>query len=353
MIDNGILSIEKYLKDKFNYSFNGNLDEFYNKDFIEFEGNGINALFWIDDGKNRYLFKKTKEFEYNMWGELLSKEFADELGIKCAKYGLASFNDKAGFLTKSFIKGNDELIHGNELIQRAIDNNISQIITEKAENIAKENEGNVSITCSKKLNNFKDMCEIINKNQEFSEEEKKNIKYNLAVLLCFDMITMQQDRHPNNYGLLKKDDKYSFSPIFDNNCSFGLEYFDMNKRCTDYFRDSRDYQKLKNELLIKKYKGFKLSYSYSGKNSNVDCLKEMLESEDIDFISILSSMCEICNVEFLENTIKKLEEKYNIKMNDKLFFYITYLYEDNLNYIKNEINKYMKGDNYGERQSNR
>ena len=87
------------------------------------------------------------------------------------KYGLASFNDKKGFLTKFFIKENDELIYGNELIQRAIDNNISQVITEKVENIARENKGDVSITCSKKLNNFKDMCEIINK--KISEEEKK------------------------------------------------------------------------------------------------------------------------------------------------------------------------------------
>ena len=155
------------------------------------------------------------------------------------KYGLASFNDKKGFLTKFFIKENDELIYGNELIQRAIDNNISQVITEKAENIVRENIGNVSIPCSKKLNNFKDMYEIINKNKKISEEEK-NIKYNLAIILCFDMITIQQDRYPNNYGLIKKDGKYTFSPIFDNNCSFGLEHFDMNKRYTDYFRDIQD-----------------------------------------------------------------------------------------------------------------
>ena len=83
MIGNGVISIEKYLKDKFDYSFNGNLDEFYNKDFIEFEVNGVNALFWINEGNDRYLFKEIKEFEYNKWGELLSKEFADELGIGC------------------------------------------------------------------------------------------------------------------------------------------------------------------------------------------------------------------------------------------------------------------------------
>lgn len=60
MIDNGIVDIEKYLKDKFDYSFNGDLDEFYNKKNIEFEGNEANALFWIDDGIERYLLKKQK-----------------------------------------------------------------------------------------------------------------------------------------------------------------------------------------------------------------------------------------------------------------------------------------------------
>ena len=60
MIDNGIVDIEKYLKDKFDYSFNGDLDEFYNKKNIEFEGNEVNALFWIDYGIERYLLKKQK-----------------------------------------------------------------------------------------------------------------------------------------------------------------------------------------------------------------------------------------------------------------------------------------------------
>ena len=60
MIDNGIVDIEKFLKDKFDYSFNGDLDEFYNKKNIEFEGNEVNALFWIDDGIERYLLKKQK-----------------------------------------------------------------------------------------------------------------------------------------------------------------------------------------------------------------------------------------------------------------------------------------------------
>ena len=60
MIDNGIVDIEKFLKDKFDYSFNGDLDEFYNKKFIEFEGNGVNALFWIDDVLKDTCLRKQK-----------------------------------------------------------------------------------------------------------------------------------------------------------------------------------------------------------------------------------------------------------------------------------------------------
>ena len=40
-------------------------------------------------------------------------------------------------------------------------------------------------------------------------------------------------------------------------------------------------------------------------------------------------------------------------MRNDVYFYITDLYENNLNYIKSEINKYMKGDNYGENQNDR
>lgn len=120
-----------------------------------------------------------------------------------------------------------------------------------------------------------------------------------------------------------------------------------------YFRDMQDYKRLKSEDLIKKYKGFNLLYNYSGNNSNFDCLKEMLESEDVDFISILSSMCEICDVDYLEKTIKKLENKYNVTMKNDVYFYIINLYKNNLNYINSEINKYMKGDNYGENQNYR
>ena len=79
----------------------------------------------------------------------------------------------------------------------------------------------------------------------------------------------------------------------------------------------------------------------------------MLKSWEIDFISILSYMCEICDVDYLEKTIKKLEDKCCITIINDVYFYITDLYENNLNYIKSEINKYMKGDNYGENQNDR
>ena len=38
-------------------------------------------------------------------------------------------------------------------------------------------------------------------------------------------------------------------------------------------------------------------------------------------------MCEICDVDYLEKTIKKLEDKYCITIINDVYFYITDLYD--------------------------
>ena len=63
-----MININKYLKEKFNYNYTGDKQDFYNQDFIEFEGNGKDALFWLIDGNDRYLFKKIDNYEFNYLG---------------------------------------------------------------------------------------------------------------------------------------------------------------------------------------------------------------------------------------------------------------------------------------------
>ena len=53
-------------------------------------------------------------------------------------------------------------------------------------------------------------------------------------MLLFDIFTLQGDRHPNNWGLIKKGDTYRASPLFDNSTSFGLGFPFMDKVVTNF-----------------------------------------------------------------------------------------------------------------------
>ena len=123
-----MININKYLKEKFNYNYTGDKQDFYNQDFIEFEGNGKDALFWLIDGNDRYLFKKIDNYEFNIWGELLAMEFAKEVGFDCANYEFAKFEDMFGFVTKSFVNNNESLINFTEVMQRSINDKCSKTL---------------------------------------------------------------------------------------------------------------------------------------------------------------------------------------------------------------------------------
>ena len=113
----GFINIEEVLKNEYNYTFNGDLRDLYSQPFIELEGEGTNALCWIKYRGNSYLFKHFPDFKNNVWGELLSQEFAKKLGLPCAEYHAAYFRDKKGVLSKQMLKEDETLILGYEVFQ--------------------------------------------------------------------------------------------------------------------------------------------------------------------------------------------------------------------------------------------
>lgn len=349
-----MININKYLKEKFNYNYTGDKQDFYNQDFIEFEGNGKDALFWLIDGNDRYLFKKIDDYEFNIWGELLAMEFAKEVGFDCANYEFAKFEDMFGFVTKSFVNNNESLINFTEVMQRSINDKCSKKIMDKVTDIESnpKNINNRDIKVKSGLNNYLDICEIINSSDKLSREEKITIKKNLINLLCFDLITMQGDRHPDNFGLIKNNSNYKFSPIFDNSSSFGLGYPYMEWRCSEYRSDFFN-SKYYTVDELKKYYNFKLDFSYNNNKHVIDCLDSIFADDNLEILSTLAKMCDILSVDFLENTIANLEKKLNFKMNDNLRFYIINMYEHNLNYIKMKLNEKDMRNNYGESKNNR
>ena len=346
-----VFEMDKYIKEKYNYNFIGYNEDFYNNYFIERESEGINTLFWLKDNDKKFLFKRVDAFDLNKWGDLIVMELAKEVGIDCAIYRPAVFNGETGFITESFLKNNEKLINAKELMDLEIKNNFSDKITNKIKKLCSQSNSRWRPDIYMSLNNYVDMIEIIDTNIFLSDLEKERIKISLKKLLCFDLITLQSDRHPENYGIIKKDNGYEFSPLYDNDASFCLGSKNILKKIEKYIYDvprAKNYR----EDILEMYHNFNSAFSYrdndylTGKYGEKEIVinKKIRTSVD-DIISlgdyevkfILIQMCNKLSVDNLNRIINDLENKYKCKMDDNLRYYITNIYKNNLIYIKNKI----------------
>lgn len=346
-----VFEMDKYIKEKYNYNFIGYNEDFYNNYFIERESEGINTLFWLKDNDKKFLFKRVDAFDLNKWGDLIVMELAKEVGIDCAIYRPAVFNGETGFITESFLKNNEKLINAKELMDLEIKNNFSDKITNKIKKLCSQSNSRWRPDIYMSLNNYVDMIEIIDSNIFLSDLEKEKIKISLKRLLCFDLITLQSDRHPENYGIIKKDNGYEFSPLYDNDASFCLGSKNILKKIEKYIYDvprAKNYR----EDILEMYHNFNSAFSYrdndylTGKYGEKEIVinKKIRTSVD-DIISlgdyevkfILTQMCNKLSVDNLNRIINDLENKYKCKMDDNLRYYITNIYKNNLIYIKNKI----------------
>lgn len=83
---------------------------------------GTKAKAWYappDDPDARYLFKEGRPATGENWSEMVAAELCELLGVPHAVYGLAKQGDRQGVLTRHFVPGNGELVHGNELLVEA------------------------------------------------------------------------------------------------------------------------------------------------------------------------------------------------------------------------------------------
>lgn len=346
-----VFEMDKYIKEKYNYNFIGYNEDFYNNYFIERESEGINTLFWLIDNDKKFLFKRVNAFDLNKWGDLIVMELAKEVGIDCAIYRPAVFNGETGFITESFLKNNEKLINAKELMDLEIKNNFSDKITNKIKKLCSQSNSRWRPDIYMSLNNYVDMIEIIDTNIFLSDLEKERIKISLKKLLCFDLITLQSDRHPENYGIIKKDNGYEFSPLYDNDASFCLGSKNILKKIEKYIYDvprAKNYR----EDILEMYHNFNSAFSYRdndylmgkyGENKNVinkkirTSVDDIISLGDYEVKFILIQMCNKLSVDNLNRIINDLENKYKCKMDDNLRYYITNIYKNNLIYIKNKI----------------
>lgn len=361
----GALSIDKILKDKYNYIYDGNLENLYKQSFIEIEGNGVSALCWITLDEEKYLFKPFEDSPYNIWGELLSQEIARILEIPCADYRYATLGNKRGVLTKNILKKEETLILGCEIFQDFLNNYpykeskkiIEDVLFTKLYKIPKDfasfDDYNAKRYLFNYLNNLEEIWAILSLKKDLTKENREEIINELEDMLLFDMITLQTDRHPNNWGIKKTNDGHHRTKLIDNSVILGFNSLDIENKINDFQNEvmlskaTNSYDKI-NSIIYSARPNFTLSednvidYSTRLKDTSLKVLDDYLTKTSTKGIQKLEVFMSKLNIELLDEIIARIEQVNGLEMPTNLYSYIINIYEIHFNNINNIIEKHKK-----------
>ena len=366
-----LLSIENVLKDAYNYEFNGNMKELLQKDFVELEGNGVDALMWFNYEGERYLFKPLKDAKINVWGEILSSYLAEYLDIPHAEYRIASFNGQLGVVTKSIIKGKEKLVLGAELFQEfmnqypyknkkeiLIKNKLFRYLYDIPDDFLKLKAYDRKRYLFNYLNNLDCIQSIVFNFNEIERTDKTRIIEGLRKNLIFDIITMQYDRHPNNWGIIANKN-VRYSPLFDNSTSFGLNYPNMeehimefNRNMMTYYKDALirglDPEENRKDILYRAFPTLVVDTEDSIdpmkkiKKKIPEVLEHYLRISDKEDNEIAIQMISSVSSNLIEKLIRQAEAENYMEMDSTTFNYILTLFDNHLEILQSIIETYRR-----------
>lgn len=212
----------------------------------------------LDNKGNKAIFK------YEMYdkgcseacSEKLSYEIAKILEYECAHIELAlDENDEIGILNYLFVN-----LHEEEHID--------------AISYLKKNDETRSQFYT--LDNIKKCLDMLD----------KDLFYQFLKIMVFDALVGEQDRHEENWGIMRINGKYKLSPLYDNGCNllrefrkedFAIKYYNGLKNFDTYIKKSSTLIYKQNG---KRYKHFELiEYLYNSYPNQIR--KEILNLEKL------------------------------------------------------------------------
>lgn len=362
----GLIDLEKILKEKYNYTFTS-LEDLSKQPFVEIEGYGVDALLWITIDNERFLFKPLKKAKYEVWGELLCEKIAEELGIYCAEYRAVKLGNIKGVLSKDFLKDDERLMVGSEVLQdffinypyykKDEDDPIFEETFSNLYQIPKEYKKLDKYQQMKKifkhLNNIQDIWCIL----ETLIKNKETVSNIVNVLLShfvFDCITLQGDRHPNNWGIISDGEHLKAAPLFDNSSALGLGYPNIEERINNLRSSAMSvrysgYDQV-NNFIYQSGASFTLknpfmnNSEYKLKQTVLDTFTDLIGDSESELVKNIYKQLNSLDEDTIERLIIKVEEENGIKMPSELHFYITFILDYNINNLKKIIQEKRKDD---------
>ena len=185
----------------------------------ESEDMGSKDKFWYlhpPEEEEYWLFKYPRCNTGEHWAEKIAAEVANLLGISHARVELAIFEEDKGSVTKLFVQEGQELVHGNQMLKRAV------------HGYDPEKEFRQS---SHTLANIWQVMDSVFGESEHAEKAKGR----LAEYVVLDALIGNTDRHHENWGILRWERKgshwidLSVAPSFDHASSLGRELPDTER----------------------------------------------------------------------------------------------------------------------------
>ena len=181
------------------------------------EDMGSKKKFWYfdsDEQQGYWLFKYPKTNTGEHWAEKIAAEVATLLDIECARVELAKFAGEQGSAAKAFTDTDWELVHGNEMLARSVQNYDPDATFHHSEHT---------------LANILSVMENVFVERTTALEAKRR----LAEYIVLDALIGNTDRHHENWGVLRRrsGDLWEgfVAPSFDHASSLGRELLDAKR----------------------------------------------------------------------------------------------------------------------------
>ncbi len=187
---------------------------------LEPEDMGTKRKFWFrkpaESGED-WLFKYPRPGTGEHWAEKIVAEVAHALGIEHATVELAELRGERGSCAKSFIHGDFELVHGNQVLEWTVAGYDSH---------RRFGQSDHSFV------NIRDALQRIFVDKGASERHQTAF----AGFLVLDALVGNTDRHHENWGILRRRDGDRWvgilAPTFDHASSLGRELLDERRMRT-------------------------------------------------------------------------------------------------------------------------
>jgi len=171
----------------------------------------------------RTLFKEGRPGTGENWAEKLAAELAEMLGIPHSRYELAEWQGRAGVVTPSLVPEGARLIHGNELIGGKV---TVADVDEKVRYYALRNH-----IASRIFQFLGQYADIVHVPPSFGGVDGVHSSLGVFVgYLLFDAWIANQDRHSENWAVIRTHTGIYLAPSYDHGSSLGRNETDERRQ---------------------------------------------------------------------------------------------------------------------------